>query len=128
MKGALVVATLIYMAKHGSSIAEIKEDAVSMYPIIESLDYEYLRKNYGFYETCQESVPQAIYCFLISNSFEDCIRKTISIGGDCDTTAAMSGAIAEAYYGVPQKLIDQAMPKLSKEMRVIVEEFYATYK
>ena len=49
-------------------------------------------------EICQVTVPEAIYCFLISNSFEDCIRTTISIGGDCDTTAAISCAIAEAYY------------------------------
>ena len=128
MKGALVIATLIYMAKHGSDMQSLKDYAISMYKEIETLDYEDLRKNYGFYETCQESVPQAIYCFLISNSFEDCIRKTISIGGDCDTTAAMSGAIAEAYYGIPQSIIDQVIPRLSKEMRTIVEEFYNTYK
>ena len=55
-------------------------------------------KNYEFSEICQKSVPQAIYCFLISNSLEDAIRNCVAIGGDCDTTGAMAGAIAEAYY------------------------------
>ena len=54
--------------------------------------------HYDFSEICQKSVPQAIYCFLISNSLEDAIRNCVAIGGDCDTTGAMAGAIAEAYY------------------------------
>lgn len=68
------------------------------YPNIKDLDFSDLVKNYDFDSTCQGSVPEAIYCFLISNSLEDAIRNCIAIGGDCDTTAAMAGSIAEAYY------------------------------
>ena len=68
------------------------------YPEIEELDFDDLVRNYEFSEICQKSCPQAIYCFLISNSLEDAIRNCVAIGGDCDTTGAMAGAIAEAYY------------------------------
>ena len=96
IKGAVVTAMCIYYARIGKSKEFIK-DYVSKYYDID-FDYNELVETYDFYETCQKSVPQAIYCFLISNSFEDCIRTTISIGGDCDTTSAISCAIAEAYY------------------------------
>ena len=59
-----------------------------------------IRPTYKFNVTCQGSVPQAIECFLESNSYEDTIRNCISIGGDCDTTGAICGAIAEAFYGI----------------------------
>lgn len=96
IKGAEVVAMCIYYARIGKSKEFIKEYVEKYYSL--DFDYENLKKNYYFNETCQESVPQAIYCFLISKDFEDCLRTTISIGGDCDTTAAISCAIAEAYY------------------------------
>lgn len=96
IKGAVVTAMCVYYARIGKSKEFIK-DYVSQYYDI-NFDYDDLVKNYDFYEICQKSVPQAIYCFLISTDFVDCIRTTISIGGDCDTTAAISCAIAEAYY------------------------------
>lgn len=99
LKGAEAVALCIYMALHGSTKEEIKERMIKdYYPEIKDLDFKNLVKTYGFHEICQKSCPQAIYCFLISNSFEDAIRNCVAIGGDCDTTAAMAGAIARAYY------------------------------
>ena len=128
LKGALVVATCIYMARNGSSKKEIKEYAVSQYPEINILDYDFLRENYKFAEICQASVPEAIYCFLISEDFVDCLRTTISIGGDCDTTAAMSCAIAEAYYKyIPDNLITEVRKKLTPEILEIVDEFNKKY-
>ena len=99
IKGAEAVAMAIYLALHGSSKEEIKERMIrDYYPEIASFSFENLVKTYSFSEICQKSVPQAIYCFLISESLEDAIRNCIAIGGDCDTTGAMAGAIAEAYY------------------------------
>ena len=123
IKGALVIATCIFMSIRGVNKEEIKEYAIKEYPEIAKFNYEDLRKNYDFYEICQMSVPQAIYCFLISKDFEDCARTTVSIGGDCDTTAAMSCAIAEAYYGTEKKHYDYVYSMLTEEMRKIVEEF-----
>ena len=93
------------------------------YPEIAQLDYQALVKTYSFSEICQKSVPQAIYCFLISDSLEDAIRNCISIGGDCDTTAAMSCAVAEAFYGIPNNLKEQIMEYLDIDMIELIEKF-----
>lgn len=99
IKGAVVTALCIFYARTGKSRTFIRNYVESEYPEIKKLDYEHLRRTYEHGpEICQVTLPQALYCFLISKSFEDCIRTTISIGGDCDTTAAISGAIAEAFY------------------------------
>lgn len=99
IKGAEAVAMAIYLALHGASKEEIKDRMIhDYYPEIAQLNYEELLHTYRFSEICQKSVPQAIFCFLISNGLEDTIRNCISIGGDCDTTSAMAGAIAEAFY------------------------------
>ena len=99
IKGAKAIAMAIYLALHGSTKEQIQERMVrDYYPEIQSLDFNHLVQTYGFHASCQESVPQAIYCFLISNSLQDAIANCIAIGGDTDTIAAMAGSIAEAYY------------------------------
>ena len=97
--GAEAIAICIYLALNGCSKEQIMERMVNdYYPEISSLDFADLVKTYEFSEICQKSCPQAIYCFLISDSLEDTIRNCVAIGGDCDTTGAMAGAIAEAFY------------------------------
>ena len=126
MKGAKVIAELIFRARYGATKEELREYAEYFYPEIKDLDYEELRRTYTHgAETCQASVPQAIYCFLISKDFEDCLRTTISIGGDCDTTAAMSCAIAEAFYKyIPENIIKEAKKRLPKEMLDVLDKEY----
>lgn len=124
IKGAEVTAMCIYKALHGSSKEEIKDYIISKYPEVSNLDYEELRRTYVHGpEICQVTLPQALYCFLISTDFEDCLRTTISIGGDCDTTAAISCAIAEAFYkNIDSNLVQQVKNKLTKEMLDVVDE------
>lgn len=112
IKGAEVTAMCVYYAKIGKSKEFIKSYVEKYYSL--DFSYEELRKTYYHgEEICQNTVPQAIYCFLISNDFEDCLRTTISIGGDCDTTAAISCAIAEAYYKyIDQSLIDEVLKRI----------------
>ena len=123
IKGAEVTAMCIYKALHGSSKEEIKDYIISKYPEVSNLDYEELRRTYVHGpEICQVTLPQALYCFLISTGFEDCLRTTISIGGDCDTTAAISCAIAEAFYkNIDDSLIKQVRNKLTKEMIDVID-------
>ena len=125
IKGAVVTAMCVYYARTGKSKEFIKEYVCKYYNL--DFDYEELRKTYKHGpEICQVTVPQAIYCFLISNSFEDCIRTTISIGGDCDTTAAISCAIAEAYYGIPNDILTEAIhriPMASYELSSVIADF-----
>ena len=113
IKGAEATAVAIYLAKEGKSKEEIKKYIEENYYDL-NFNYEDLVENYRFNETCQESVPQALYCFFISESFEDCLKTTISIGGDSDTLCAISGAIAEAYYGIPDYIKQWGLKFLDK--------------
>ena len=108
IKGAEATAVAVYMAKTGSSLMEIQDYIVKhYYPIDFTLDS--IRDTYQFNETCQDTVPQAFEAFFESTSFEDAIRNAISIGGDSDTLAAITGAIAESYYGVPTNIRKHAL-------------------
>jgi ADP-ribosylglycohydrolase len=78
-----------------------------------------IRPGYRFNETCQETVPQAIIAFLESTDFEDAIRNAISLGGDSDTLAAITGSIAEAAYGIPQWIVDKAWTYLDEPLREV---------
>ena len=122
IKGAYVTAMCIYLARKGASKKEIKRFVEKYYDI--DFDYEHLRRTYRHEaEICQNTVPQAIFCFLISNGFEDCLRTTISIGGDCDTTAAISCAIAEAYYGIPTRIAEAVMEFIPDDMKEVICRF-----
>lgn len=122
LKGAEVTAMCVYYARIGKKKEFIKKYVEQYYDL--NFTYEGLKKNYWFNETCQNTVPQAIYCFLISEDFEDCVRTSISIGGDSDTLAAISCGIAEAYYKkVDKNLIKRMNSKLPKEFREIIEKF-----
>ncbi len=125
IKGAETTAMMIFMARNGATMDELVEYALNQYPEIGELDYEELRRTY-FHgeEICQLTLPQALYCFLISNSFEDCLRTTISIGGDCDTTASISCAIAEAYYGIPEEIKKEVFNFLPNDMIDTINKFY----
>ncbi|MBQ7306981.1 MAG: ADP-ribosylglycohydrolase family protein [Clostridia bacterium] len=114
IKGAEVTAMCIYYAKSGKSKEFIKQYVSQYYDV--NFNYEELKMNYRFNETCQETVPQAIYCFLISKDFEDCIRTSVSIGGDTDTLCAISCAIAEAYYKkIDKDIIFETLIRMPKE-------------
>ena len=88
------------------------------YNLSQTLDE--IRPNYRFNETCQETVPQAIIAFLESRDFEDAIRNAISLGGDSDTLAAITGSIAEAAYGIPNWIKDKAYSYLDKPLKDVV--------
>ena len=98
-----------------------------------SLDFnlEELRHNYTFTSKAKNSVPQALFCFFQSTDFENAIRIAISIGGDTDTIASITGALAEAYYKVPEKLKKHIQETLPKEDYDLLKSHYfneKTYK
>lgn len=124
IKGAEAVAVAIFMARQGCTMNEIRSKInESYYPLDFTIDQ--IRTTYEFNETCQGTVPQAIAAFLESSSFEDALRIAVSVGGDSDTLAAITGAIAEAYYGVPQGLKEKALTYLDKDLLAIYEEWNA---
>ncbi len=124
IKGAEAATTAIYLARTGKTIDEIRRAIQeNYYPLDFTLDG--IRDTYRFNETCQGTVPQAIEAFLESTGFEDAIRNAVSIGGDSDTLAAITGGIAGAYYGVPDHIRQTAERFLSPELSAILHEFEA---
>lgn len=120
IKGAEATAIAIYLAKCGKSKAEIKQYVEQNYY---KLDFtvDQIRPTYGFDETCQNSVPQAIQAFLESESFEDAVRTAVSLGGDSDTIGAICGSIAEAFYGISDEFISQAATYLDDYLLSVLD-------
>ncbi len=126
LKGAEAVTMAIYLARIGKSITEIRDYIIKNYYAID-FTLDEIRESYQFNETCQNSVPQALEAFFESTDFEDAIRNAISIGGDSDTIAAITGSIAEAYYGVPVRLREKALTYLDGRLLKILNAFEARY-
>ena len=101
----------------------IKEHIENEYGYDLSRTLDEIRPTYRFNETCQETVPQAIIAFLESTDFEDAIRNAISLGGDSDTLAAITGSIAEAAYGIPDWIKDRAYSYLDEPLKDVLRRW-----
>lgn len=123
IKGAQATATCIFLARKGNSKNAIKEYVESNYGYDLSRTLDEIRPEYRFNESCQETVPQAITAFLESRDFEDAIRNAISLGGDSDTLAAITGSIAEAVYGVPEEIKEQTLSILDEPLLNVYKQF-----
>lgn len=125
IKGALAVCDAIFMARFYSDDCKrrIKEHIEKEYGYDLSMSLDSIRKGYEFDETCQGSVPQAIVAFLESTDFEDAIRNAISIGGDSDTIAAITGSIAEAAYGIPEEIKEKAYAYLDEPLKDVLRRW-----
>ncbi len=124
IKGAVSVAHAMYIARTEHNKELLRDVIQSQYGYDLQTTCDEIRPNNMFNETCQGTVPQAIVAFLDSTDFEDAIRNAVSLGGDSDTLAAITGGIAEAYYGVPDNLKQMAMSYLPNEFRQIIDRFY----
>ena len=128
IKGAQAIAASIFLARSGNSKEQIREYVEESfgYDLHQTLDE--IRPGYRFDETCQGSVPQSIIAFLESNDYEDAVRKAVSLGGDSDTLACMTGGIAQAYYNeIPSYIINQTRKLLDEELKAVIDEFYERY-
>jgi ADP-ribosylglycohydrolase len=124
IKGAQAVAASIFLARTGESKVEIRKyvENTFSYDLRQTLDE--IRPDYQFDETCQGSVPQAVIAFLESDSYEDAVRKAVSLGGDSDTLACMTGGIAQAYYrSIPDFIKKKAIRLLDPDLAAVIDEF-----
>lgn len=127
IKGAQAVAAAVFLARTGADKAQIRCYISEKYY---DLDFtvEQIRPGYRPELSCEGSVPQAIVCFLEAEDYEDAVRNAVSLGGDGDTQAAIAGSIAEAFFGIPEELQEEAMEYLDDTLKEYVwvysEELY----
>ena len=114
---------VIFLARTGHSKPEIKQYVEQTFGYDLNRTCDEIRPTYHHVETCQETVPEAIIAFLESVSFEDALRNAVSLGGDSDTLACITGGIAEAFYGMPQELRDETLKRLPEDIREGYELF-----
>lgn len=128
IKGAQAVALAILMARQGAEKTDIKQEIQSRFGYDLKRKLDDIRPGYTFDVSCQGSVPEAIIAFLESNDYEDAIRKAISLGGDSDTIACISGGIAQAYYKkIPAYMIEPARNILDADLLNIIDRFAARF-
>ena len=127
VKGAQATALCIWLARNKATKKEIREAVEQRFHYDLHFTCNDIRDTYGWEGTCQHTVPQAIVAFLDGESFEDSIRNAISIGGDSDTLACITGSIAEAFYSISAKLRSDTWSYLPKELKSVVCDFEAKY-
>ncbi len=128
IRGAQATAAAVFLARTGTAKPEIKRQLESMFAYDLSTPLAEIWHEYTFDVSCQGSVPQSIIAFLESSSYEDAIRKAISLGGDADTMACIAGGIAEAFYGgVPPEISQPALALLDPPLLDVVNQFQLRY-
>lgn len=126
IRGAEAVAAAVYLARTGKTMREIRSFTEKNYYRI-NFRLDDIRDGYEFDVSCMGSVPQAFEAFFESSDFEDAVRNAISIGGDSDTIGAITGSIAEAYYGVPAVIREKAAAFLDGNLAGILAAFEKRY-
>ena len=116
IKGAQATAMAVLWARSGVPRNRIRRDLETQFGYDTSTSVEELQKTYEYNETCQRTVPEAFRCFYEATDFEDAIRNAISIGGDSDTVAAITGSRAEAKWGVPEEIGREALGRLDEAL------------
>ena len=123
IKGAQATAAAIFLARTGKSKQEIKSYIEKRFGYDLNTHTDQIRKTYGWEDSCQGTVPPAIRAFLDSTDFESAIRIAVSLGGDSDTLACITGGIAEAYYGeIPAEILRKAVAKLPLQFIELLEK------
>lgn len=128
IKGAQATAAAIYLARIGKSKPEIRRYIQTTFSYDLNRTCDEIRPDYFFDESCQRTVPEAIIAFLDSTDFENAIRLAVSLGGDSDTLACITGGIAEAYYGIPDDFAEEILRRLPAAFVRVIEELHGENK
>lgn len=127
IKGAQTVALTIFKARQfGSDAPEHIDDILEECIQFSNYDINIRKEDVinRFDETCQGTVPVALWIIGLSDSFEDAVRKAVSLGADADTLGAIVGSIAEAIWGIPTEIKQEILEYLPDEMKQVISEFY----
>ena len=123
IKGAQATALAVFWARNGKTPQQIVFDIEKTFGYDISTPVDEIRESYEFDVTCQGTVPEAIRCFYEADGFEDAIRNAVSIGGDSDTLAAITGSIAEAKWGVPEEIRREALGRMDESFVAVLDVF-----
>lgn len=123
VKGAESTAAAIFMARNNASKEEIRKYIADEFGYDLSRTLNDIRPAYHHVEDCMRTMPEAFECFLESESYEDCLRNVVSIGGDTDTLGAIAGAIAEPFWGIPESLKAKAYEFISEDIASVLDRF-----
>ncbi len=128
IRGAQATALAVFLAKQGQNKETIKKEIEFRFGYNLNISLDSIRPTYSFDVSCKGTVPVAIRAFLESWCYEDAIRNAISVGGDSDTIAAITGGIALAYYKeMPERLVEAIENQLTPDMQDVCERFTLTY-
>jgi ADP-ribosylglycohydrolase len=128
IKGGQATAAAVFLARTGHTKEQLRIYIEAKFGYDLSRSVESWRPGFRFDESCQGTMPPALACFLDSTDFEDAIRNAISLGGDSDTLASITGSVAEAFYGgVPEPIARRALAALDEPMRNVVMRFRAKH-
>lgn len=126
IKGAQATAAAVFLARQGLKKREIRQFIAHNFGYNLERTLEQIRPHYSFDVSCQGSVPEAIIAFLEATGYEDAVRKAISLGGDSDTIACITGGIAQAFYGhIPPHIVSNTRKLLTPELLAVVDRFNA---
>ena len=127
VKGAQAVATAIYLARTGATKEQIRQYIEDTFAYDLGRSCDDIRPNYGFDVSCQGTMPAALAAFFDSHDFESAVRLAVSLGGDSDTIACITGGIAEAFYhDIPAPIIDEMHRRLPDEFRSVINALYTS--
>ena len=124
--GAQATALTMWMAKFGIDVAAIREEIFNRFDYNLSPSVDDIRPSYRFDISCAGTVPQAITCALEGTDYEDAVRNAISIGGDADTIACITGGIAEVMFGLPDEIAEASLGYLTDDLIEVVDRFQST--
>ena len=127
IKGAQAAALAVFLARTGIRKEQIRARIAGEFGYDLNRTVDNIRPNYSFDISCQGTVPEAIIAFLDSESYEDAVRNAVSLGGDSDTLACITGGIADAFYGVPDYIWDEVQNRLTPDLLEIVQNFCRKY-
>jgi ADP-ribosylglycohydrolase len=128
IKGAQATALAIFLARTGHSKETIRARIKDRFAYDLDRTVDAIRPAYSYDVSCQGTVPEALVAFLDSSSYEDAVRNAVSLGGDSDTLACITGGIAEAFYGgVPAEIRGKVEELLTPDLWEITSVFCTKY-
>ncbi len=129
VKGAQASALAVLLARTGAGKEAIRSEITRCFGYNLNRTVAEIRPSYSFEISCQNTVPEAIIAFLDSESYEDAVRNAVSLGGDSDTLACITGGVAEAFYGgIPEEIRAEVEARLPGDLYEITDRFVRTYR